>query len=360
MKKVLIVFNHPAPYKVHLFNELAKSLDLTVIFERSQNRNRSNGFYLNDEFNFKLAKVHGLCVGDENFISSGVKNHIKNNKYDLIVMNGYSQFAEMKAIRYMQKHNIPYVLFINGGIIKTSECSWKKNIKTKYISRAQYYLSPDEESDKYLVHYGADKNKIFNYPYSTIYENEILSKKPDNLNELREQFNLVGKRIYISAGQFIKRKNYEVLIRSWNDMPLDHHLYLFGDGKLKNHYKKIIEELSLKNVHLQGFLPKRELLKTMSVSDVFVFPSHEDIYGHVINEALSQGLPVISNDNVNSAKKLLNGINGVMTNDFSAKNILRLSEKLLTPTSFEACIKTAKNNTIESMSSVIGKIFEEK
>ena len=30
--KILIVFNHPAPYKVRGFNELAKYVDLDVIF----------------------------------------------------------------------------------------------------------------------------------------------------------------------------------------------------------------------------------------------------------------------------------------------------------------------------------------
>ena len=33
--RVLIIFNHPAPYKVSVFNELAKYVDLTVLFERN-------------------------------------------------------------------------------------------------------------------------------------------------------------------------------------------------------------------------------------------------------------------------------------------------------------------------------------
>ena len=45
-------------------------------------------------------------------------------------MNGYSTIAEMKAIHYMIKHNIPYVLQINGGVIRKDK-SWKKKLKTR-------------------------------------------------------------------------------------------------------------------------------------------------------------------------------------------------------------------------------------
>ena len=43
--RVLIIFNHPAPYKVNAFNELAKYVDLTVIFERTKAKDRPDSFY---------------------------------------------------------------------------------------------------------------------------------------------------------------------------------------------------------------------------------------------------------------------------------------------------------------------------
>ena len=138
-------------------------------------------------------------------------------------------------------------------------------------------------------------------------------------------------------------------------MPSDHHLYIFGDGKERHKYEKIIAENELNNVHLQGFLPRNELLKVFSISDMFLFPSSEDIYGHVINEALSQGLPVISNYNVNSAKALIDKSNGALTKDFSAKNILSLTDSVLKQYSFNDCVKTAHQNTIEINSQVIAK-----
>ena len=361
MKKVLIVFNHPAPYKVRLYNELAKDFNLSVIFERGKNKDRLTSFYSETNYKFNNIKIRGLKLGNENFISCGVKNHIKNNHYDLILMNGYSQFAEMKAIRYMQKHKIPYGLFINGGIIKHNESQWKRKLKTSYISKANFFLSPDLESNKYLIYYGANEKNIFNYPYSTIYENEVLQKKPttDEIKSIKKEFGIQGNVVYVTAGQLIKRKNYQVLIQSWKNMPQDSHLYIFGDGKERGHYSKIIRDLQVNNVHLCGFLEKEKLLKVFSVSDVFVFPSSEDIYGHVINEALSQGLPVISNTNVNSAIKLVSPSTGCLTSDFSAANIIKLTKQIQDHCTFESCINVARQNTIEKMVESISKTLSE-
>ena len=115
--KVLIVFNHPAPYKINFFNELSKSVDLTVIFERDKERAedcRMNErcLVLLNEFLEEGYEDNGISFGNENYYSNDVVKHLKKNKYDLIIMNGYSTIAEMKAIRYLRKHNMKYVMYM--------------------------------------------------------------------------------------------------------------------------------------------------------------------------------------------------------------------------------------------------------
>lgn len=353
MKKILIVFNHQAPYKVRFFNELTKYFNVTVIFERNYASDRDKKFYTENTFLFNLIKIKGINIGRENFISSGIVKFLKKNSFDLILMNGYSTFAEMKTIRYLKRNKIPYLLYINGGIINKTESSLKRKIKTRYISGAMAYLSPDESSNSYLEYYGANKNNVLLYPYSTIYETEII-KEPIPLSIKQDERNTNEKIVFISAGQFIERKNFFSVISSWKDMPKNYHLYIYGDGKLYEKNCKFVEDFQLNNVHLHRFLKRNELLEKMQKSDIFIFPSKEDIYGHVVNEAMSQGIPVISNTNVNAAKKLIkNEINGYITNDFSADNILGISTKLLDNEIQKNCINTAKENTIEKM----GKIF---
>ena len=98
------------------------------------------------------------------------------------------------------------------------------------------------------------------------------------------------------------------------------------------------------------FKNKEEMFKFFRVSDAFVFPSKEDIYGHVINEAFSQGLPVISTRNVNSAKKLIKSkVNGEFINSVCQKELTSAINVILKNDLSKEAIKTAKENTIEKM-----------
>lgn len=340
MKRILFVFNHPAPYKVRFLNELSNYCELHVIFERDKNTDRDSKFYFEKEYKFAQHFIKGKKLGRENFISNGIIKHIKENKYDFIIMNGYSQFAEMKTIKYLKMNNIEYALYINGGIIKNKEPNWKRNLKTKYISGASLYFSPDLNSNEYLVHYGADPKKIKNYTYSTIYESEIISELPDKSDK--------KDKIFVSCGQLIERKNYLSLLKAW---PRDIHykLILVGDGPQNELLHDYIKDNQIYNVQIVHFQNRTKLFAMYKKADAFVFSSKEDIYGHVINEALSQGLPVISTPNVNSVKKLIKpAVNGYILEKLDSetlKKYLDLSLKLDPKES----IKTAKENTIEIM-----------
>ena len=353
MKKVLIVFNHPAPYKVRLFNELSKTFELHVIFEREKASDRNNKFYYENEYRFFHHHVKGIPLGRENFISNRIVRHIKNRKYDLVIMNGYSTFAEMKTIRYLKRNKIPYVFYINGGIIKPNECKFKKNLKTKYISGAKAYLSPDENSNKYLEYYGANPEVIYNYPYSTIYEHE-LTKLP-KVESVR-----VFDKVFVSSGQLIKRKNYMSLVKEWKNYPENYGLYIYGDGKEKNKIQRFIQKNHMKNVVLAGFLNHRKMLDSFNDADVFLFPSNEDIYGHVVNEALSQGIPVISTKKVNASLKLIKDkYNGFLLDELSGQPLKDAIEFCLNNNLAANCVESATPYTIEKSANAHVEILNE-
>lgn len=359
---VLFVFNHPAPYKVRLFNELSKEIEVTALFERLKNFDRNPLFYNGDNIKFKTVRIKGINFGFENHLSTGIVKHLKSHDYDIVVMNGWHTLSEIFALNYLKKHRKSYVFYINGGIIRPKESHFMKRLKTHYISGADLYFSPDENSNRYLTYYGAEQGKIVNYPYSTIYENEIL-KQPLTRTEkgsLRSELNIHGTKIFISCGQFIARKNYARLIEYWSNQPSDYTLILIGGGKEKRKYQKLIKKHALQNVILKDFMDKQSLFKYFQAADGYLFPSKEDIYGHVVNEALSQGLPVISNINVNSALCLINnGQNGYIVNFDNDKEI---SDSIAHVINDEAmpyeALKTARENTIEKMAKRHVTIFK--
>ena len=357
--KTLFVFNHPAPYKVHVFNLLSELTDIQVIFERRNAKDRPDSFYANNKYNFPLIFFNRGAFSNENTMTGEVKRYIKkrHQEYDQIVMNGYSTIAEMKAIRYMIKHHIPYVLQINGGIIKKDNCL-KRKLKRYFISHAEKYFSPCTEADKYLVFYGANQEKIRHYPYGNYFENEVIGKPIDETKkqELRKKWNLPKGKIFVNASQFIERKNNMQLISLFKDR--EETLLLIGSGKEKEKYERYIKDNNIKNIILMDFLKKNELFEVLQGCDFFITLSAEDIFGHTTLEAMANGLPVISSDRVVSSRDIIkDGENGYLVDIQNNEQIIRAIERVDSRMSLRA-IETAKNNTIESSAIKLHKLLE--
>ncbi len=358
--KVFWVFNHPAPYKVDFFNVLGKLVDLTVVFERHREKGRNATFYSQKAINYHETIANSIYLGGiDNYTHVPIK-FLKKKQFDLVVINGWRTLTERRTISYCRKHHIPYLFYINGGIVPKKEANWKAKLKRKYISNADYYLAPEESSKAYLTHYGAEESKIAFYPYSTVFEKEVL-KAPlplEEKNVLRKKFGIQGKKVFVSTGQFIPRKNFEQLIRIWPKMPEDYVLYIVGEGPLKSQYEATIRELGLKNVCLHPFMKHADLLSFFSCCDAFIFLSKEDIYGHVINEALTQGIPVIASKGSNSATQLIqSGINGFLVN-LDEEEIVKAANSLNEEMAIKAS-ELAQTNTIEHSAKVHFEYFQE-
>lgn len=360
--KIFWLFNHPAPYKVNLFNFLGQKADLEVYFERGGEKGRNAVFYSQKAINFKARMCKSISFGKMDNISSDPIAALKSSKYDVIILNGWRTLTEQKTIAFCKKRKIPYIFMINGGIIRSHELVSFRRYKRHFIKGAKAYLAPDENSAHYLTYYGADADKITLYPYSSIFKDELVDAplSADQKQALREKLGLEGKKIYISAGQFIPRKNFVELIKIWANRPKEDSLYILGEGKDKKKLEALIAKLRLENVHLLPYKKHDEILSYFAASDCFVFLSKEDIYGHVINEALSQALPVVSSSCVNAAKRLIiDGENGYLIplNDEKAIN-----EKLsLFPNEefSKKALAKSKENTLEESAEFLYSYFED-
>ncbi len=358
--KIFWLFNHPAPYKVDFLNALGEKCDLHVMFERAEEAGRNPLFYNKRPVSFHYYPGNSVYLGAYNNWTRRPIKHIKDPSYDLLVINGWSTFTEQHAIDYCHRHKIPYCFVINGGIIPEKESKFKTSLKRRYISGAALYFCPDERSKEYLIHYGAKPERIVLYPYSSLYNKEILEKPltQKDKNAIRRKENLEGKKVFFSVGQFIDRKNYLTLIRLWADMSRDYCLYLIGEGYQKREYEELIEQEGLGNVFLLPFREHSEVLDLLRCGDGFILLSKEDIYGHVIHEALSQGLPVVASDRINAAVHLIeNGKNGFVVPLKEEEEIQRAILRL-NPDMGEACIEKAKDYTIEKEAEAFYRVFE--
>ena len=341
---------------------LGQHVELTACFERVSEKGRNELFYNRPALSFRPITCTGIKFpAYQNYSTTPIKM-LEDEKYDLLIINGYSTLTEMHTIDYLKKNLIPYHFCINGGIVKKHEFPLKKALKKKYISGATAYLSPDENSAAYLIHYGAPADKITFYPYSTVFESEVLQEplsKEEKKRIAEEEFHLPGEELFVSSGQFIKRKGFEQLIKLWANMPKTSRLAIAGEGPDKEECLKLIAKLNLTNVTLLPYLRKERELRFFSAASAFLFPTKEDIYGHVVNESLASGTPVISSKQSNAAKKLVkDGETGYLI-DFQSKNeFLDAIEGVRTINMGKDCLAMARGNTLEKEEAAFLEYFE--
>ncbi len=363
--KVLYLTNIPSPYRVDFFQELGRYCDLTVLYELDRAKDRNENWKSGEKRKtYKEIVLKAIIKLTSSAWCPQVKKYLKDRSYDIIVVGGYSTPTGMYAIQYLRHKRIPYILNSDGGLVREGEAFIKKKIKSFFISGAKAYLSTGKECDKYLIYYGAGKQKIYHYPFTSLHEKEILHK-PESMAEkqiIKKNLGMTEKKTILSVGSFIWRKGFDVLLSAAGKMNQTYGIYIVG-GKATEEYEQLIKENHLVNIHFISFLTKDQLRSYYQASDVFVLPTREDIWGLVINEAMAAGLPVITTDRCVAGLELVDGCGEIVPSEdiqrMSAAIQKYLEDEELNRKASEISLKKIQGYSIECMSRVHIKIFEE-
>lgn len=304
--KVLFLTNIPAPYRVDFFNELGKYCELTVLFERRSASDRDKEWTADEANNFKAVFLKGYNIRNDSAICPSVVKWLDKKKFDIFVVGGYSTPTGMLAIQTLRMKKIPFFLNSDGGIVK-KDLPLVAAIKRYFISSATWWLSTGNECNYYLEYYGAKPDGLYVYPFTSLHKSDLF-EAPATTNEkiyLRKKLGIEGRKVAIAVGQFIHRKGFDILINAWTHVPEDMQLVIIGGGPDKQNYLELMESLEIKNIKLEEFMKRENLREYYRAADMFILPTREDIWGLVINESMSCGLPVISTDRCVAALELI-------------------------------------------------------
>lgn len=368
--KVVYLTNLPSPYRVDFFNEICRGgVDLTVIFERQNASDRDGKWKSTETVLYKEIYLKSIKVKGERSISLEAIRYIRSLKYDLFVIHGYSTVTAIFAIAYMRLHKIPYVISADGGLIST-ESKIKTALKQHLISGAKAWLSTGPTTSEYFSHYGATKNKIFEYPFSSVKQSEV--EEPASAEErtlFRKELCITEKKVVLFVGQYIPRKGIDILLDIARRLEeLDAGLYLVG-GEPDNELKTIVNDYNLKGVHFVPFKTKKELKPYYRAADVFSLPTREDIWGLVINEAMSKGVPVVSTNRCVAALTMVDqGKSGYIVDVDDSDQLFEKIADLLNDSEkrsefAQKAYETAQKYTIEEMAKrhiiIFGEIIKQ-
>lgn len=327
--KLLFMTNIPSPYRVDFFNELGKYCDLTVTFEKTTSNERDKSWSNYQFQNFKGVFLKGKSINTDTAICFEIKKVIKNGNFDKIICANFTSPTGMIAIRYMRKKKIKYWLESDGGFAKNGK-GFKEKLKKYLIKGAEGYLSTGKAHDEYYFTYGAEKERIHRYPFTSIHENyveESVGSAEEKL-ALREKLQIPEEKVVLAVGQFIYRKGFDVLIKAATELPKNVGFYFVGGTPTKE-YLALREENGLSNVHFAGFKDRKTLKEYYRAADVFAFPTREDIWGLVVNEAMANGLPVITTDKCVAGLELVKeGENGYLVPTDDVKALKQAIEKV--------------------------------
>lgn len=362
--KVLFLTNIPSPYKMDFFEILSINCDLTVLFERADTGNRDASWLKKNSVGFKSVYLSGFNIGDENALCFEVIKFILKRNYEIVILGQYSSPTTMLVIPILKALKIPYYISTDGGMV-SSDSGMKKKIKTYFMSDAIGYFSPSKMSDDFLNYYGANSN-IFRYPFTSVYEKDILTNvvQKEEKDQIRAELGVDEEKVVLAVGQFIPRKGFDILLQSAKELKDSNVGFYFVGGKATEEYLEFRERYKLSNVHFIGFKSKNELSYYYKMSDAFVLPTREDIWGLVINEALSYGLPVITTDKCNAGLEMIrNDYNGYIVPVEDAVAIVKYIEKIFNDNGLQQklsynALNTAREYTLEEMAQCYVKAIQ--
>lgn len=293
--KVLWVNNIPAPYKVDLMNLLGEKVDLTVLFEYHTEENREEEWYHHNFDHFKGCYVRSF-FGD--LIKYGFGD------YDFFLNSDYSKpFCILMAILFRLRGK-RVIMQADGGIAK--DRGFLVNFLMGFVMRISTdYMSSGKYTNQYYTYYKVDEAKIRKCRFTTLTEKDVVSNRlmAEKKQYYKNKLNMpLDKRVFLTVGQQVYRKGYDLLIRAAAQLKGEFVIYIVG-GKPEASNQKLIEELGVSNIVFVDFCGKEKLAEYYAAADIFVFPTREDIWGLVVDEAMSFGLPLISSDNCVAAKE---------------------------------------------------------
>ena len=308
--RICWITNIPSPYKTQLFEEIGKTEDLLCIYEKSHESNREASWYIRENHKFQVFYWPSLKPSDLERISAD---------YDCLINGDYTNPASRHLTRLFKKKGKAVILQADGGLPKGNALS--DLVIRKLMSSFSYCLSSGAVTDEYFFHYGIPASKILHYRFTSLCEEDIRSNASMAARkaEFRQNLGIPEKAfVYLSVGQQIPRKGYDILARAAIGLDPSIRILIAG-GTPESKVHSIIAENHIGSIIFVGFKDHESLRSYYAAADAFVLPTRYDIWGLVINEAMSYGLPFISTDRCVSALEFTRkGRCGIIT---AAENI---------------------------------------
>ncbi len=310
--KVLFLHSELSPYRLPLFEELSKKVDLFVYFCTTKSRKRLWNTST-EKYSFKRKILNSLKIGSL-IINYSLPYNLLSEDYQVYVIDDdprltFSKLLVLLAAKLRKKPILIWTEVIEEGYYQKIN-DWINRYIFGFIRRLVYHHSDafmpfGSKTIEYLLKSGVTRDKIYpGIPAVPEHEkNGIINlTKIDNL---KQKLGFRDKKVILFVGYFTKRKGVIELIKVFKQLARnDVILIMAGAGKEEEKIKSMAAEQQ--NIYFPGYVDGKDKTNFYTVADIFVLPTYIDPWSLVTNEAMMFGLPIITTTG-NGASELIDG-----------------------------------------------------
>jgi glycosyltransferase involved in cell wall biosynthesis len=329
-RKLALLTNTIAPYRIPLYSILGEQFDLLVLHGgREANRDSwgnpedilSNAKVLRAwgwQIPFKQ-KLDGKVYNERLFhITPGFIWHLLRFRPDAVITNEMG-FRSAIALAYGIIFRKPVWIWWEGTRHSERNIdSLRKALRKIVAFWADRWLTCGVTSTEYLIDLGVKRETILQSQNSV--DEELF-------HAAVEPAWLLGPRpVVLYVGRFVELKGVRLLLDAVATLQRagrEFSLLLVGGGREQQALEERAEELGLKNVHFQPEQAPDKMPSVYRSADLMVFPTLQDVWGFVANEAVLCGVPVLCSKYAGCAAELFPA-----ENIFSPDNSGEFAEKL--------------------------------
>jgi glycosyltransferase involved in cell wall biosynthesis len=299
-RKLTILTNILAPYRVPIFERLTERFEVTVLYSgREGNRDKwrglehaVHGFSVKRSkgFTFTWTKRDGSTVLDTRYlhVNPGLVADLLRLRPDAIITDEMG-FRTLVALTYGQFFRRPVWVWWGGTRHTERGIGFVKRLFRRRLARhVPRWFSYGVTSTEYLASLGVQRERVM----------ELQNCVPEERfhEPVAPAFDLEPKPVLLCVGRLVPGKGVDLLLRAAARLQGDGQtfsLLVVGDGPERRSLERMTAELGLNNVHFESARPPGVMAAVYRSGDALVFPTLDDVWGLVVNEGLWCGLPAL-------------------------------------------------------------------
>ena len=324
MTRLVILTEIISPYRIPLFNALAKDPDISlhVIFLSETDPSLRQWQIYKEEmrFSYQILPSWRKRLGKFNvLLNRGSARALSQASPDVILCGGYNYLASWQALLWARSRGIPFLLWSESNLQDARRGHpLVELLKTEFLRRCNGFVVPGRSARRYLLAHRIHNDDIFVAPNAVdndLFNTEALAAR-QNEDKCRRDLGLPG-RYFLFVGRLVGEKGIFELLAAYTalDTQLRKRIGLVftGDGTCRRELEQQAASIAPGIIKFTGFVQREQLAKYYALAEMLVLPTYTDTWGLVVNEAMACGLPVIVSRAAGCAEDLVKeGWNGLL------------------------------------------------